>query len=176
MSSTATDRAVPDPLPMYRSQGPVLLRRRERPGPDVPLRRPRPRPQPVPIGIWAVPTKEAIWVLALLEEAIELRGVPPELMTDNGTPFVAITRSMLSRFQRSLAELRIRHVRTQIDTPWTNGKIEAFWATLQTEVLDREQHSVAHHLGQTVTSSSPSLGTACAAAGAVDRVGQSPPR
>jgi transposase InsO family protein len=91
------------------------------------------------LGIRAVPTKEAIWVLGLLEEAIELCGVPHELMTDNGTPFVAITRSMLSRFQRSLEELRIRHIRTQIDTPWTNGKIEAFWATLQAEVLDRQQ-------------------------------------
>ncbi|HKX66063.1 MAG TPA: integrase core domain-containing protein [Intrasporangium sp.] len=91
------------------------------------------------LGIRAVPTKEAIWVLALLEEAIELCGVPHELMTDNGTPFVAIVRTMLSRFQRSLADLRIRHMRTQIDTPWTNGKIEAFWATLQSEVLDRQQ-------------------------------------
>ena len=91
------------------------------------------------LGIRAVPTKEAIWVLALLEEAIELCGVPHELMTDNGTPFVAIVRTMLSRFQRSLAELSIRHIRTQIDTPWTNGKIEAFWATLQAEVLDRQQ-------------------------------------
>lgn len=91
------------------------------------------------LGIRAVPTKEAIWVLGLLEEAIELCGVPHELMTDNGTPFVTIVRSMLSRFQRSLAELRIRHIRTQIDTPWTNGKIEAFWATLQAEVLDRQQ-------------------------------------
>lgn len=91
------------------------------------------------LGIRAVPTKEAIWVLALLEEAIELCGVPHELMTDNGTPFVAIVRTMLSRFQRSLADLHIRHIRTQIDTPWTNGKIEAFWATLQSEVLDRQQ-------------------------------------
>lgn len=91
------------------------------------------------LGIRAVPTKEAIWVLALLEEAIELCGVPHELMTDNGTPFVAIVRSMLSRFQRNLADLRIRHIRTQIDTPWTNGKIEAFWATLQAEVLDRQE-------------------------------------
>ena len=90
------------------------------------------------LGIRAVPTKEAIWVLALLEEAIELRGVPHELMTDDGTPFVAIVRTMLGRFQRSLAELRIRHIRTQIDTPWTNGKVEAFWATLQSEVLDRQ--------------------------------------
>ncbi len=91
------------------------------------------------LGIRAVPTKEAIWVLALLDEAIELCGVPHELMTDNGTPFVAIVRTMLSRFQRSLAELRIRHIRTQVDTPWTNGKIEAFWATLQAEVLDHQQ-------------------------------------
>ena len=90
------------------------------------------------LGIRAVPTKEAVWVLALLEEAIELCGVPHELMTDNGTPFVAIVRTLLSRFQRSLAELRIRHIRTQIDTPWTNGKVEAFWATLQSEVLDRQ--------------------------------------
>jgi transposase InsO family protein len=91
------------------------------------------------LGIRAVPTKEAIWVLDLLAEAVELCGVPHELMSDNGTPFVAITRSMLSRFQRSLDELRVRHIRTQIDTPWTNGKVEAFWATLQREVLDRQE-------------------------------------
>lgn len=91
------------------------------------------------LAIRAVPTKEAVWILGLLEEAVELCGVPHELMTDNGTPFVAIARTMLSRFQRTLEELRVRHIRTQIDTPWTNGKIEAFWATLQREVLDRQE-------------------------------------
>jgi transposase InsO family protein len=45
---------------------------------------------------------------------------------------------MLSRFQRNPSELAIRHVRTKIHTPWTNGKIESFWATLQAEVLDRQ--------------------------------------
>ena len=35
---------------------------------------------------------------------------------------MAIVRTMLSRFQRSLAELEIRHIRTQIDMFWTNGK------------------------------------------------------
>jgi len=60
-----------------------------------------------------VPTREALPILALLEEAIELCGVPLELMSDNGTPFVAIVRSMLSSFQRTLAELAIRHIRTQ---------------------------------------------------------------
>jgi integrase-like protein len=54
-------------------------------------------------------------------------------------PLVAILRTMLSRFQRSLAELSIRHIRTQIDTPGTNGKVEAFWATLQAETLNRQQ-------------------------------------
>jgi len=90
------------------------------------------------LGIRAVPTREALPILELLAEAVELCGVPLELMTDNGTPFVAIVRSMLNRFQRSLAELQIRPIRTQIDTPWTNGKIESFWKTLQAEVLDRQ--------------------------------------
>lgn len=96
------------------------------------------------LGIRVVPTKEAIWVLGLLQEPIELCGVPHELMSDNGTPFVAIVRTMLSRFGRTLAELRIRHVRTQIETPSTNGKVEALWATLQREVLARRQfHDLA---------------------------------
>lgn len=90
------------------------------------------------LGIRAVPTKEAVTVLETLAEAIELCGVPLALMSDNGTPFVTIVRTMLSRFQRTLAELSIRHIRTQVDTPWTNGKVEAFWATLQAEVLDRQ--------------------------------------
>lgn len=90
------------------------------------------------LGIRAVPTKEALAVLDVLGEAIELCGIPLALMSDNGTPFVAVARSMMTRFQRTLAELSVRHIRTQIDTPWTNGKIEAFWAILQAEVLDRQ--------------------------------------
>lgn len=90
------------------------------------------------LGIRAVPTKEAVPILDTLAEAIELCGLPLALMSDNGTPFVAVVRTMLSRFQRTLAELSIRHIRTQVDTPWTNGKVEAFWAILQAEVLDRQ--------------------------------------
>jgi transposase InsO family protein len=77
-------------------------------------------------------------VLEALAEAIEVCGIALALMSDNGTPFVTIVRTMLSRFQRTLAELDVRHIRTQVDTPWTNGKIESFWATLQAEVLDRQ--------------------------------------
>lgn len=91
------------------------------------------------LGIRAVPSLEAEAVLRFLGETVELCGVPLALMSDNGSPFVAITKTMLSRFQRTLEELSIRHIRTQIDTPWTNGKVEAFWGTLQAEVLDRER-------------------------------------
>ena len=48
------------------------------------------------LGIRAVPTKEAVPVLETLAEAIELCGIPHELMTDNGTPFVTIMRTMLT--------------------------------------------------------------------------------
>ena len=45
---------------------------------------------------------------------------------------------VLTLFGRTLAELRIRHIRTQVNSPWTNGKIERFWGVLQSELLDRE--------------------------------------
>ena len=51
---------------------------------------------------------------------------------------MAIVRTMLSRFERSLAEREIRHIRSQVVTPGTNGQIERIEATLQAEVLDRQ--------------------------------------
>jgi transposase InsO family protein len=50
-------------------------------------------------------------------------------MSDNGSSFVILVEGLLTPFQRRLAEFSIRRIRTQIDTPWTNGKAEAFWAT-----------------------------------------------
>jgi transposase InsO family protein len=58
-------------------------------------------------------------------------------MSDNGTPFVYWMPGVLTLFGKTLEELRIRHVRTQINSPWTNGKIERFWGVLQAELLDR---------------------------------------
>jgi hypothetical protein len=71
------------------------------------------------LGIRAVPSREAEALLRFFDETVELCGVPLSLMTDNGTPFVAVMRTMLSRFQRWLAEPEIRHIRIQVDTPWT---------------------------------------------------------
>src|SRR5216683_1916306 len=69
---------------------------------------------------------------------IELCGQPLAVMSDNGTPFVVWMPGVLTRFGKTLRELEIRHIKTQINSPWTNGKIERFWGVLQAEVLDRE--------------------------------------
>jgi hypothetical protein len=39
-----------------------------------------------PLGIRAVPSREAVPILEALAEAIDLCGIPHELMTDDGTP------------------------------------------------------------------------------------------
>jgi transposase InsO family protein len=59
-------------------------------------------------------------------------------MSDNGSPFVVWMPGVLTAFGKTLRELEVRHIRTQINSPWTNGKIERFWGLLQREVLDRQ--------------------------------------
>ena len=79
-------------------------------------------------------------ILEWLDDCFDLWGQPVELMSDNGSPFVRFLPGLLpTGFGRRLADRRIRHLRTQISTPWTNGKIEAFWAVLQRELLDRHR-------------------------------------
>jgi transposase InsO family protein len=90
------------------------------------------------IGLRILPRPQARPILAWLDDCFELCGTPLELMSDNGTPFVIWMPGVLTLFGRTLEELHIRHLRTQVNSPWTNGKIERFWGVLQAEVLDRE--------------------------------------
>ena len=90
------------------------------------------------IGLRILPAATAEPILAWLAECIELCGRPLDLMSDNGTPFVVWMPGVLTRFGKTLRDLAVRHIKTQVNSPWTNGKIEAFWATLKSEVLDRE--------------------------------------
>jgi transposase InsO family protein len=73
----------------------------------------------------------------LLAEAIARYGKPRELMTDNGTEFVNRPHQPLSPLQQLCRKHGIRHCPTGVATPETNGKIEAFWKTVQRELLDR---------------------------------------
>jgi len=90
------------------------------------------------VGLRVLPRPQAAPILAWLDDCVELCGTPLELMSDNGSPFVVWMPGVLTLFGKTLEELRIRHIRTQVNSPWTNGKIERFWGILQSEVLDRQ--------------------------------------
>jgi transposase InsO family protein len=89
------------------------------------------------IGLRVLPRPQAQPILGWLDECFELCGTPIELMSDNGSPFVVWMPGVLTLFGKTLEDLRIRHIRTQVNSPWTNGKIERFWGVLQSELLDR---------------------------------------
>jgi transposase InsO family protein len=91
------------------------------------------------IGLRILTETKAAPILRWLDECFELCGQPLQLMSDNGLSFVVWMPGMLTRFGKGLRELDIQHLRTQISSPWTNGKIEAFWGVLQQEVLDRQR-------------------------------------
>jgi len=90
------------------------------------------------LGLRIATDRESTGILTWLRDCIELCGRPLDLMSDNGAEFVHWMPGMLNRFGKTLRELEIRQIKTQVNTPWTNGKIESFWATLKSELLDRE--------------------------------------
>jgi len=90
------------------------------------------------IGLRVLPRPSTEPILTWLRDCFELCGVPHEVMSDNGSPFATWVPGVLTLFGRTLADLHIRHIRTQVNSPWTNGKIERFWGVLQAELLDRE--------------------------------------
>jgi transposase InsO family protein len=90
------------------------------------------------IGLRVLPAPSTEPILAWMRDCFELCGVPLELMSDNGSPFVVWMPGVLTLFGKTLAQLRVKHIRTQVNSPWTNGKIERFWGVLQSELLDRE--------------------------------------
>jgi hypothetical protein len=89
-------------------------------------------------GLRIATGREIDGILTWLRDCIELCGRPLDLMSDNGSEFVHWMPGMLNRFGKTLRELEIRQIKTQVNTPWTNGKIESFSATLKSELLDRE--------------------------------------
>lgn len=91
------------------------------------------------IGLRILPATKAAPILAWLEDCFELCGRPLRLMSDNGQPFVVWLPGVLTLFGKRLQELQVQHLRTQVSSPWTNGKIEASWGVLQQEVLDRQR-------------------------------------
>ncbi len=81
------------------------------------------------IGLCVLAQPRAVPILAWLDDCVELCGTSLELMSDNGSPFVVWMPGVLTLFGKTLEELGIRHIRTQVKSPWTNGKIEHFWGS-----------------------------------------------
>jgi transposase InsO family protein len=64
-----------------------------------------------------------------LSQAIQKRGLPRALLTDNGSPMVA------EEVTEGLLRLGIIHERTLPYSPYQNGKQEAFWGTLEGRLM-----------------------------------------
>ena len=65
-----------------------------------------------------------------LSQAIQKRGLPRALLTDNGPAMVA------DEFKTGLLGLSIVHERTLPYSPYQNGKQEAFWGTLEGRLME----------------------------------------
>ncbi|HWT83375.1 MAG TPA: DDE-type integrase/transposase/recombinase, partial [Candidatus Methylomirabilis sp.] len=64
-------------------------------------------------------------LLACLKEAIRRRGLPRKLYTDNGGPFIN------HHLRIVCANLGIRLIHSKVGRPWSRGKVERMFRTLQ---------------------------------------------
>ena len=64
-----------------------------------------------------------------LSQAIQKRGLPRALLTDNGSPMIA------QETQNGLLDLGIIHDTTLPYSPYQNGKQEVFWASIEGRLL-----------------------------------------
>ena len=71
-------------------------------------------------------------VTNVLDELIRGHGTPREILTDNGSAYGQ--KSTRSKFDRWCRMKRIRHIRTKIHSPTTNGKVERLFRTMDEEL------------------------------------------
>ncbi len=83
-------------------------------------------------GLYRQQTADA--VMEVVKGAIGQWGAPREILSDNGRQFVAWRGK--TRFQKTLKQQGIQHVRSAPHHPMTLGKIERFWQTIWREFLE----------------------------------------
>lgn len=71
--------------------------------------------------------------LIVLQKAIEEYGCPDQIITDNGSQFCAMRTDDQSRheFGKYLMDMKIKHIRSRVSHPQTNGKIERFFEEIE---------------------------------------------
>ncbi len=85
------------------------------------------------LSLQTVKTKASIELVRQLLNTIELCGKPKCLRTDNEPVFTSWI------FRLSLAILGIRHQRTQLASPWQNGRVERFFGTFKERLRRRRE-------------------------------------
>jgi putative transposase len=74
--------------------------------------------------------------LSVLHTAIQLYGNPKQLMTDHGTQFTSLSRETckdpkLNEFQQYLRDSNIKHIKSRVKHPQSNGKVERVILTIK---------------------------------------------
>ena len=87
------------------------------------------------VGLGLYRTQTAENVLETLKTAVGEYGVPKEMLTDNGRQYTNWRGT--TRFEKHLAQERMKHIKSSPHHPMTLGKIERFWQTVQQEFLYR---------------------------------------
>jgi len=87
-------------------------------------------------------------VTKFLDKLIKKFGSPREIISDNGSPYGG--KSKHSKFDRWCKKNKIKHIRTRVKRPQTNGKVERLFGTIKTEInicqeLERLRYRYNHH-------------------------------
>jgi len=85
-------------------------------------------------GIFDNQTTE--YTIEVLERGIEEYGVPNQIVTDNGSQFCSPRNGLPENhdFEKFLIEHGIKHIRSRVSHPQTNGKIERFFKEVEERI------------------------------------------
>jgi transposase InsO family protein len=75
-------------------------------------------------------------VLEVLKTALAKHGAPQEVLTDQGAQFKHWKG--VTKFEKILKKLKIKHIKARSHHPQTCGKIERFHKTIHRELIDKE--------------------------------------
>lgn len=84
------------------------------------------------LGIIHVETVNTKIATQFLDELILKFGKPRQIISDNGAPYGL--RSKSSKFDKWCRKRGIEHIRTRVNRPQTNGKVERLFGTIAREI------------------------------------------
>ncbi len=91
------------------------------------------------VGLWMIPDQTDSRVLQCWIDAAAANGLPESTLTDHGSQF-RTEDHVSSAFRTYLWACGVSHTQGRYAHPQTQGKIERFWRTLNTEVLRRNNY------------------------------------